>query len=50
MLRVEEHLIDNLVADLMPIDKPIQKRMVDNLTKADVKLGKSVATKGLKLV
>jgi catalase len=44
----QEHLIDNLTADLMNIDKPIQQRVIENLTKADPKLGKSVA-KGLKL-
>jgi len=43
-----EHLIDNLIADLMHIDKPIQKRVIDNLNKADQKLGRTVA-KGLKL-
>jgi catalase len=42
------HLIANLIADLMHIGKPIQKRMIDNLTKADLELGQSVAT-GLKL-
>ena len=44
----QKHLIDNLIADLMHIAKPIQKRVIDNLTKADPELGKSVA-KGLKL-
>jgi catalase len=44
----KEHLIDNLIADLIHIDKPIQKRVIDNLTKADPELGRSVA-KGLKL-
>ena len=44
----KEHLIDNLVADLMHIPKQIQLRVIDNLTKADPKLGKSVA-KGLKI-
>lgn len=44
----QEHLVDNLIADLMHIDKPIQQRIIENLTKADVKLGKSVAN-GLKL-
>jgi catalase len=43
----QEHLVDNLVSDLMHIDKPIQQRVVDNLTKADPELGMSVA-KGLK--
>ncbi|MBM2824667.1 MAG: catalase [Dehalococcoidales bacterium] len=44
----QEHLIDNLIADLVHIDKPIQKRVIDNLTRADSALGRSVA-KGLKL-
>jgi len=44
----QEHLIDNLIADLMHIDKPIQKRVIDNLTQADSALGRSVA-RGLKL-
>jgi len=44
----QEHLIDNLIADLVHINKPIQKRVIDNLTKADSALGRSVA-KGLKL-
>jgi catalase len=43
-----DHMIDNLVADLTPIAKTIQKRMIDNLTRADSALGRSVA-KGLKL-
>ncbi len=38
-----EHLIDNLIADLMHIDKPIPKRVIENLTKADKNLGKAVA-------
>lgn len=44
----QEHLVDNLISDLMHIDKPIQQREVENLTKADPELGKSVV-KGLKL-
>jgi catalase len=44
----QEHLIGNLIADLMNIDKPIQQRVIDNLTEADPELGRSVA-KGLKL-
>jgi catalase len=44
----QEHLVDNLTADLMHIDRPIQQRIVGNLTNADVDLGKSVAN-GLKL-
>jgi catalase len=43
-----EHLVDNLAADLAHIDKSIQQRVIENLTKADPELGKSVAT-GLKL-
>jgi len=39
----QEHLVDNLIADLMHIDKPIQQRVIDNLTKADPELGRSVA-------
>ena len=44
----QEHLVDNLIADLMHIDKPIQQRVIENLTKADPELGRSVA-KGLQL-
>jgi len=44
----QEHLVDNLISDLMHIDKPIQQREAENLTKADPELGKSVV-KGLKL-
>jgi len=44
----QEHLVDNLIADLIHIDKSIQKRVAENLTKADPELGKSVV-KGLKL-
>jgi catalase len=43
----KEHLVDNLIADLMHIDKPIQQQAIKNLTKADPNLGESVA-KGLK--
>jgi len=43
-----EHLIDNIVADLTPVQKKIQQRAIENLTKANSELGKSVA-KGLKL-
>ena len=38
----------NLITDLMHIDKPIQQRVAENLTKADPQLGKSVV-KGLKI-
>jgi catalase len=44
----QEHLIDNLIADLTPIQQKIQERVIANLTKANSELGKSVA-KGLKL-
>ena len=44
----QEHLIDNLVADLTPIEKQIQLRAIANLTKAEPELGKAVA-EGLKL-
>ncbi len=44
----QEHLVDNLVADLLNIDKPIQQRVVGNLTNADPELGRLVA-RGLKL-
>jgi catalase len=44
----QEHLVDNLIADLTPIDKQVKQRVIANLTKADPELGKSVA-KGLKL-
>jgi len=44
----QDHMVDNLVADLTPISKQIQNRVIENLTKADAKLGRLVA-KGLKL-
>ena len=44
----KDHLVDNLIADLAHIDKPIQQRVIENLIKADSELGKSVAA-GLKL-
>lgn len=43
----QEHLLNNLIADLMHIDKTIRQRVIENLTKADPELGKSVAN-GLK--
>jgi catalase len=46
--RDREHLIDNLIADLMHINKPIQQRVIDNLSRADPELGRAVA-KGLEL-
>jgi catalase len=44
----QEHLVGNLIADLAQIDQPIRKRVIENLTKANQKLGKAVAA-GLKL-
>jgi catalase len=44
----QDHLVDNIVDSLGKADKPIQQRMVANLTKADQEFGKRVAT-GLKL-
>jgi catalase len=44
----KDHLIDNIVDSLGKADRPIQKRMVENLTKADPEFGKRVAD-GLKL-
>jgi catalase len=43
-----DHLVDNIVDSLGKADKAIQKRAVDNFTKADSDFGKRVA-KGLKL-
>jgi catalase len=43
-----DHLVDNIIDPLSHANKPIQKRMIENLTKADPELGKRVA-KGLKL-
>ena len=44
----QDHLVDNIVDSLGKANKPIQKRMVENLTKADPEFGKRVA-KGLNL-
>jgi catalase len=44
----QDHLVDNIVDSLEKADKPIQQRMVENLTGADPGLGKR-AKKGLKL-
>jgi catalase len=44
----QDHLVDNIVDSLGAADKPIKKRMVENLTKADPEFGKRVA-KGLNL-
>jgi len=43
----QNHLVDNIASSLGKAEKPIQQRMVENLTKADPELGKRVA-KGLK--
>jgi catalase len=44
----QDHLVDNIADPLSHAKKEIQKRMVENLTKADGELGNRVA-KGLKL-
>ncbi len=44
----KDHLVDNIVDSLGKANKAIQKRMVQNLTKADTQMGKRVAA-GLKL-
>jgi catalase len=44
----QDHLVDNIVDPLSHAKKEIQRRMVENLRKADAELGKRVA-KGLKL-
>jgi catalase len=44
----QDHLVDNIVDPLGHANKDIQKRMVENLKKADAELGNRVA-KGLKL-
>jgi len=44
----QDHLVDNIVDSLGNADKPIQQRMVENLTKADPDMGRRVA-EGLKL-
>jgi catalase len=41
----QDHLVDNIVDSLGKADKPIQKRMVDNLTRADPELGSRVANR-----
>jgi catalase len=43
----QDNLVDNIVDSLGKADKPIQQRMIANLTKADPELGKRVG-KGLK--
>jgi catalase len=44
----QDHLVGNIVDSLGHAETPIQKRMVENLSKADPEFGKRVA-KGLKL-
>jgi catalase len=44
----QEHLVDNIADSLGKANKPIQQRMVANLKKADLELGKRVA-KALRL-
>ena len=44
----QDHLVDNIVDSLGKASKPIQQRMVTNLTRADQEFGKRVAT-GFKL-
>ncbi|OGS42931.1 MAG: catalase [Euryarchaeota archaeon RBG_13_57_23] len=44
----QDHLVGNIVDSLEKAEKPIQKRMVGNLTKADAEFGKRVA-KGLRI-
>src|SRR3972149_5706100 len=39
----QDHLVGNIVDSLGKADLPIQKRMVENLTKADAELGRRVA-------
>jgi catalase len=45
----QDHLVDNIAASLGKTKKDIQKRMVENLTKADAELGKRVA-EGMKIL
>ena len=44
----QDHLVDNIVDSLRHADTSIQKRMVENFSKADPEFGKRV-TKGMKL-
>jgi catalase len=39
----QDHLVDNIADSLGKADKPIQERMVANLTNADSEFGKRVA-------
>ena len=39
----QDHLVDNIVDSLGKADKPIQQRMVENISKADQEFGKRVA-------
>jgi catalase len=44
----QDHLVGNIVDSLSKANKAIQRRMVQNLTKADAKFGQRVAA-GLKI-
>lgn len=44
----QDHLVDNIIDSLGKADKPIQQRMVENLSNADPEFGRRVA-EGLKL-
>jgi catalase len=44
----QDHLVDNIVDDLSKAGKPIQRRMLTNLSKVDPEFGTSVE-KGIKL-
>jgi catalase len=44
----QDHLVDNIVDSLGKANKPIQQRMIENLSQADTNLGKRVL-EGLKL-
>jgi Catalase-related immune-responsive len=39
----QEHLVDNLTADLLSIDRPIQQRVVENRANAEPEVGRLVA-------
>ena len=41
----QDHLVDNIVDSLGKADVPIEKRMIENLMKADAELGRRVAEK-----
>jgi catalase len=44
----QEHLVDNIVDSLGKAERPIQQRMIENLTKADPEFGGRVS-KGLRI-